>query len=394
MQSLYLTNPQSILDKNLNHLVEGAYLTIPSVEVMSSINKNTARTNSENADRIWQKKSPTSSESKKKSTPAAANVNKNDLNLVKTEINQKLETMDNAQQKQLKNIQYDVLNSIDGLEEILKENTALNERLSSVNERLLNLQSEVEQGKELKRQMDELQALLAEAESRELLLLQEKKQAELAEQKEAELEEQRLTSQTWFIVLMSTIPAMLIIAIGFFVVFRKKQETTKPSKKTAGSSKRKKNDEDDISVEEVEDFDEALLLDDDLSIDLLEESILENSQDNEDFNADDSAARAPESNTPLDTLDELDILDDTTEDKKESNESSELDELDALLDEINAENEDTLPPLSDEDEVLDVSKEDDIGALPDENTKAAEPSEQDDIDDLLYEVKFEDVPES
>ncbi|MGB0937283.1 MAG: FimV/HubP family polar landmark protein, partial [Colwellia sp.] len=392
MQALYHANPNSFLDDNVNHLVQGAFLLIPDADTMFSIDKETAKENSENADRVWQQKLPEITKSK----PAKQkNVNKDDLNLVKKEINQKLETMDSAQQKQLKNIQYDVLNSIDGLEEILKENSALNERLVSVNEKLANLQVEVEQGKALKRQMDDIQALLRQAEAREKLLIKERQQAELKDLQQAEKEKQKLTSQTWFIALISTLPALIVMGgITLFILRKKKSSNEQSKKKTNKLDQQNTTPEKEDTLDELE---EELLLDDDLSIDLLEESI------NEEESLADSSSTKPES--PTDALDELDILDEVSENNTSSTQSDELDELDALLDEINAESEseseseDVSLELSADEEPVELSKEEDIGSeqLEDDELPEVQPedileqaekeiSSPDDIDDLLDEV--------
>jgi pilus assembly protein FimV len=351
MESLYQENPKSFLDNNVNHLVEGSFLNIPDIEVMFSIDKDTAKLNSENADRVWQKKLPEIS----KATPAKEKiVNKDDLNLVKTEINQKLETMDSAQQKQLKNIQYDVLNSIDGLEEILKENTSLNERLTSMNEKLANLELEVEQGKALKQQMDDIQNLLKQAQAREQSLIRERQQAELKELQEAELAKEKLTSQTWFIVLVSTLPAFLIIG-GLALFFIRNKKPSGDKRKDAKITKHdKKQKEDAPLTQTAEDELDIDLLEDDLSIDLLEKTVNEG--------ADFEYSKEGNTNSRSEPLDELDILEDISVDDALVNQSDELDELDALLDEINAENEEELPTNQQDKEPLDISLENDISS--------------------------------
>jgi pilus assembly protein FimV len=351
MESLYQENPKSFLDNNVNHLVEGSFLNIPDIEVMFSIDKDTAKLNSENADRVWQKKLPEIS----KATPAKEKiVNKDDLNLVKTEINQKLETMDSAQQKQLKNIQYDVLNSIDGLEEILKENTSLNERLTSMNEKLANLELEVEQGKALKQQMDDIQNLLKQAQAREQSLIRERQQAELKELQEAELAKEKLTSQTWFIVLVSTLPAFLIIG-GLALFFIRNKKPSGDKRKDAKITKHDKKQKEDAPLTQTdEDELDIDLLEDDLSIDLLEKTVNEG--------ADFEYSKEGNTNSRSEPLDELDILEDISVDDALVNQSDELDELDALLDEINAENEEELPTNQQDKEPLDISLENDISS--------------------------------
>ena len=386
MESLYQENPKSFLDNNVNHLVEGSFLNIPDIEVMFSIDKDTAKLNSENADRVWQKKLPEIS----KATPAKEKiVNKDDLNLVKTEINQKLETMDSAQQKQLKNIQYDVLNSIDGLEEILKENTSLNERLTSMNEKLANLELEVEQGKALKQQMDDIQNLLKQAQAREQSLIRERQQAELKELQEAELAKEKLTSQTWFIVLVSTLPAFLIIG-GLALFFIRNKKPSGDKRKDAKITKHdKKQKEDAPLTQTAEDELDIDLLEDDLSIDLLEKTVNEG--------ADFEYSKEGNTNSRSEPLDELDILEDIGVDDSLVNQSDELDELDALLDEINAENEEELPTNQQDKEPLDISLENDISSYsmksPDESDALIDEVIEKEIDEVLPEPQAASITE-
>lgn len=44
MQALYQANPNSFVDGNFNHLVQGQYLKIPSFDRMMSVNKSVAKT--------------------------------------------------------------------------------------------------------------------------------------------------------------------------------------------------------------------------------------------------------------------------------------------------------------------------------------------------------------
>ncbi len=89
MQALYQANPNSFVDGNLNHLVEGRYLKIPSFDRMMAVNRTAAKQKSRQDDKDWQKKQPKKS-ARKATTPQEAGVNKKDLDTVKTEINDHL----------------------------------------------------------------------------------------------------------------------------------------------------------------------------------------------------------------------------------------------------------------------------------------------------------------
>ena len=134
MQALFQENPQAFVENNRNHLVEGQYIKIPSFERMMSIDSQIARKNTEMDEQAWQDKQPKIAKPKKK--PAEPSVNKKDLDTVKVEINEQIKTLDSAQQQRLETIQNDVLDSIDGLQAILKENESLRQRLTSFNDKL------------------------------------------------------------------------------------------------------------------------------------------------------------------------------------------------------------------------------------------------------------------
>ena len=201
MEALHQANPNSFVNNNFNHLVEGRYLKIPSFDRMMSINTAIAKQKSRQDDKDWQKKQP-KTVAKKAIKPQEPSVNKKDLDTVKVEINDQLQKIDHEQQKRLTNIQNDVLDSIDGLQAILKENENLRQRLTSFNSQLGTMQKEVAKGKEIKLQMDDMirlqQALLEKAQAREQELLLEKQQSAL--------EKDNIFSSLWFIVLMATFP--------------------------------------------------------------------------------------------------------------------------------------------------------------------------------------------
>ena len=55
MEALYQKNPQAFADQNINHLLDGKYLTIPSYNDMMSINPESARLKSARDDKAWNK---------------------------------------------------------------------------------------------------------------------------------------------------------------------------------------------------------------------------------------------------------------------------------------------------------------------------------------------------
>ncbi|MFQ3195926.1 MAG: pilus assembly protein FimV, partial [Colwellia sp.] len=217
MQALYQKNPQAFKENNLNHLNNGQYLKLPSIDEMRAINPVQAKSKSTTDDKTWQKK-VAKTVKKKVVPPAELAIKKKDLDATKKEINAQLEEIDTKQTVRLETIQNDVLDSIDGLQAILKENENLNSRLSNFNEQLDVMQNEVAKGKEIKLQLNDVialqQELLKKAEAREQELLLEKQKIEL--------ENDGITSQLWFKILMSTLPALSAIMFGAWLMRRKK----------------------------------------------------------------------------------------------------------------------------------------------------------------------------
>ena len=433
MQALFENNPDAFKDSNLNHMINGQYLKIPSIEAMRAISTENAQKKSRSDDKAWQKK-VVKVASKKAKTPEDASVNKKDLDAAKSEINVQLKAIDTTQQQRLATIQNDVLDSIDGLQSLLKENEALRKRLGSFNEQLDVMQNEVAKSKEIKLQMDNMialqQALLAKAEARE--------QALLLEQQKAELEGNSIMSSSWFIALMATLPAILVLALIAILLRRRsnkendaKPASTKKEKLTeqepeasVAAAEEPKTVDNELSLEDDVSLDSELSLDDELSIDLSE---VDDDQDDlfsddlsslDDELLDDDVVQLDDDLADLDDLEDISLDDDLEtlaldEDIVESDaleggqlDQSDLDSLFAGLEDEPNDSDDTIDILdsdlveqgdldsllsesSDEDLVVSedeelMNKPEDIDALLDasleENTDVSDP---DDIDALL-----------
>ena len=265
MQALYQENSQAFVDSNINHLVEGQYLKIPSFNNMMAVNTSTAKKKSAQDSKAWQKSQP---KKVKKVIVSEPSVNKKDLDSVKTEINDQLQKIDGQQQKRLATIQNDISDSINGLQAILKENENLRKRLSSFSDKLGVMQGEVAKGKEIKLKMDDMiklqQALLAKAEAREQQLLLEKQQAELAEQD--------ITSSLWFKIAMGTLPAILLLGLLAFLFKRRQQASDEVffnelDSKKQSPSPQKESEKEELSLDDELTLDDELSLDDELNLD-------------------------------------------------------------------------------------------------------------------------------
>ena len=444
MQALYQENPQAFVDSNINYLVEGQYLKIPSFNNMMAINTNSAKKKSESDSKAWKKAQP---KTPKIPVFIEPSVKKKDLETVKTEINDQLQKIDGQQQERLEHIQNDISDSIDGLQAILKENDDLRQQLTSFNDKLGIMQDEVAKGKEIKLQMDDMiklqQALLAKAEAREKELLLERQQAALAEQD--------IMSSLWFKIAMGTLPAILILLLLALLFKRRKQASDEvffnelDSKKQEPVAKKESTSEelsldDELNLDDELDLslDGELNLDDELDLSLDDELNLDDELDlslDDELNLDDDLSiDLIESDDDVIHLDEDDSLDDL-EDILLDDESDvdildggelDQDDLDSLLSGLDDEAENTeseeleggelsqddlndllggLDDFDDEDLVLEESSEeknepaeitdpDDIDALldsvSDSDNEPAEVTDPDDIDALLDSVSDPD----
>ncbi|MGB1201282.1 MAG: FimV/HubP family polar landmark protein, partial [Cognaticolwellia aestuarii] len=413
MQALFENNPDAFKDSNLNHMINGQYLKIPSIEAMRAISTENAQKKSRSDDKAWQKK-VVKVVSKKAKTPEEASVNKKDLEAAKSEINVQLKAIDTTQQQRLATIQNDVLDSIDGLQSLLKENEALRKRLGSFNEQLDVMQNEVAKSKEIKLQMDNMialqQALLAKAEARE--------QALLLEQQKAELEGNSIMSSSWFIALMATLPAILVLALIAILLRRRsnkendaKPASTKKEKLTeqepeasVAAAEEPKTVDNELSLEDDVSLDSELSLDDELSIDLSE---VDDDQDDlfsddlsslDDELLDDDVIQLDDDLADLDDLEDISLDDDLEtlaldEDIVESDaleggqlDQSDLDSLFAGLEDEPNDSDDTIDILDsdlveqgDLDSLLSESSDDDLVVSEDEELM----NKPEDIDALL-----------
>ena len=406
MQALYQENPQAFVDSNINYLVEGQYLKIPSFNNMMAINTNSARKKSENDSKAWKKAQPKSIE---KSVVVEPSVKKKDLDTVKTEINDQLQKIDGQQQERLELIQNDISDSIDGLQAILKENDDLRQRLSSFNDKLGVMQEEVAKGKEIKLQMDDMiqlqQALLAKAEAREQELLLEKELAALAEQD--------ITSSLWFKILMGTLPAILILSLLAFLFKRRKQASDEvffnelESKKQAPVAKKESPAEelsldDELNLDDELDLslDDELNLDDELDLSLDDELNLDDDLSIDLIDSDDDVIHLDEDDA-LDELEDILLDDDSDVDILDGGELGQ-DDLDSLLSGLDDDVEKSEESENEALEAGELSQEDlndllgglddslDEGLVVEESNEvtdeAAEVTEPDDIDALLNSV--------
>ncbi|QOL25280.1 hypothetical protein LP316_13400 [Thalassotalea sp. LPB0316] len=367
MQALYLKNPQAFKENNLNHLVNGQYLKVPSYDEIAAIDPVQAQAKSDNDDSIWEKKVKAAPKVVAKKAAPANVVQKQDLEQAKSEINQQLEDIGKSQVQRLETIQNDVLDSIDGLQALLQEDEKLKQRLSNFGQQLGEMQQQVAKGDEIKAQMDSqiklLQELLDKANAREQELMLEKQKAAL--------EESSFMSSIWFTILVATVPAVLVVSLIAFFLMRRKNSGEESKTEQAAPVAEKAAETPAVADAPADELalDGELSLDDELAIDLAE---------------DDELSDLGEADLGGDELfsDDLDDLDDELLDDDVIHLDDDLDDLeDISLDDLGDDQplDDTTELAGDDiDDMLDQTADSDEGEVLDGGELG-----QDMLDDLL-----------
>ncbi|MBS3796381.1 FimV/HubP family polar landmark protein [Pseudoalteromonas sp. BDTF-M6] len=230
MVALYEKNPNSFLDNNLNHMRDGAYLQIPSMREIRTVDPQQAKAKSEQDDKLWAGLKTASAAGNKAGASATSTTTTTDKQasaarqqqaaLAKQELELELERLKQQQNERLIELQQQLSASVSNAESILADNDRLRAQLQKITEQLT----------QVKAQLDEKDAEL-----------QQQLQQFMAERKAMARQQQIQQEQNagWFnalpgwlsLLLMMTLPALAILAL--VVVFLKKRNQGEDSKPVA-----------------------------------------------------------------------------------------------------------------------------------------------------------------
>ena len=408
MVAIYELNPQAFERQNLNLLVDGAVLKLPSERYVARVDANKARQRAQQDDESLGNKATAQQSSKTNNVkPVEELVNKSDLNDTKNQIEQKISQLDDQQIQQFEFLRQQFAASIDNVEALIDENRKVFERLDAVNQDLVDLRTQVDE--EVKPQIDqqlelqqELLALIKNAEARQ-------------QQREASSWSQSLTNPMTLIIGSSVLMLLLVGSIIFWLMKRTRTNDPVPTVASAiptNAPMATQPEVDDLSDSLVEDLaipdaDDDLFNDDELLDDVLSEELeeslddvveneLENYADLSDemlvpdiddesdslFEDDDDELLKDLGDVDLDELDGIDLSDENDIDLADSI-NDELDE--ELLSEL-----DTAVELEG-DSLDDLFDEDDLDG--EENVQEKALSNDDDIDSMLNAELDEDIAE-
>ena len=399
MVAIYELNPEAFERQNLNLLVDGAVLRLPSERYVSRIDAQQAQLRAQQDDQALGidvvANEPVANTNIK---PPTELVNKSDLNDTKNQIEQQISRLDDQQIEQFEFLRQQFAASIDNVEALIDENRKVFERLDAVNQDITDLRTQVDQ--EVKPQID--QQIVLQQELLDLI-----KSAEAREQeKEASSWTQYLTNPMTLIIGSTLL--MLLLVGGLVLWLLKRNSSSKDdapivaSAPTVNAPMATQPHVDDLSDSLVEDLaipdaDDDLFNDDELLDDVLSEELeeslddaveneLENYADLSDemlvpdieddsdslFEDDDDELLKELDDVDLDELDSIDLSDDNDIDLADSINDELDDELVSELDAAVELEDDSLDDLFEEDELSDL-----------DNDLVKELTSDEDIDALL-----------
>ncbi len=373
MVAIYELNPDAFEENNLNLLVDGAMLKLPSERYVARIDAEKARARAEQDDRSMSSQPSAPGNTLKNLKPSVPLVNQQDLSQTKNDIEQKITRLDEEQARQFDELRQQFAMSLENVQAILDENRKLYERVERVNDDLQTLKGQVEG--DVKSQIDTQVAL-----QQELLDMIKQEQAQRQSENESGFAD-ALTSPMALIIGSGLLTVALLSGLAAWLLSRKNspQPDTAPAQAPASEHASLDDDIDDLTTELSSDFDDKgelndddLFNDDDLLDDVLS-SELEEALDDE-----------------LENFAELDddmlVPDDDEDDAFETGDSEiEQDELDSLFDEDDLSDNTVTPDADDDfDGIALASDEDDTDEY-------AQPEQADDADDVRNDDDSTDI---
>ncbi|EKE83839.1 FimV/HubP family polar landmark protein [Idiomarina xiamenensis] len=214
MVAIAQANPRAFANGNLNRMLDGFYLRIPSLQEIQMVNPEAARRQvlvdqqlQEKAEQIKQQQSETES-IRAQQTQMLVDA--------RQQAQQAVAEVRQQQQQEFTELREQVSQSMTALERVYSENSALQQRLDELKTQIDDLQQRMSDDGELQQQLQQLVA------QQEQMLAEQRRQQQLAEQN---------SWSQWFssplnIALMSLLPAALIIALLYFVFMRRREQPT------------------------------------------------------------------------------------------------------------------------------------------------------------------------
>ncbi|MEC7823468.1 MAG: FimV/HubP family polar landmark protein [Pseudomonadota bacterium] len=356
MVAIYELNPDAFEQQNLNLMVDGATLNLPSDRYIARIDPTKARLKAEADDAAWARMEPRPGDSLNNLKPPVPLVNQDDLTQTKSELEQQLVQIDQSQARQFEELRNQFAASIDSVQALLDDNRKLYDRIEKINTDLESLRGRVDD--EVETKVEEQLAL--QRELKEILLSD--RAAKQAEQENSIAA--MLTSPMALIAGTALLSLSFIAGLAVWLMKRKsspaepgvklpEQPAPEVDESIADLSTAIESDIDDNELSDEELFNDDDLLDDVLSTEL--ESSL---------NEDESFA---------DLNDDMLVPDEGSDPFEEGDSELDQDELDSLFDDEFADDAD--------DDAIDLSADDDLLDDFESEQQAADLGELNDVED-------------
>ena len=356
MVAIYELNPDAFEQQNLNLMVDGATLKLPSDRYIARIDPTKARLKAEADDAAWARMEPRPGDSLNNLKPPVPLVNQDDLTQTKSELEQQLVQIDQSQARQFEELRNQFAASIDSVQALLDDNRKLYDRIEKINTDLESLRGRVDD--EVETKVEEQLAL--QRELKEILLSD--RAAKQAEQENSIAA--MLTSPMALIAGTALLSLSFIAGLAVWLMKRKsspaepgvklpEQPAPEVDESIADLSTAIESDIDDNELSDEELFNDDDLLDDVLSTEL--ESSL---------NEDESFA---------DLNDDMLVPDEGSDPFEEGDSELDQDELDSLFDDEFADDAD--------DDAIDLSADDDLLDDFESEQQAADLGELNDVED-------------
>ncbi|MDF2178053.1 hypothetical protein P2G88_07285 [Aliiglaciecola sp. CAU 1673] len=220
MLAIYELNPHAFEDKNLNLLINGSMLKLPSEVYAARIDPDEAKARAESDNKNWKPKSDKDNVAPnlKPVQPLASSA---EISQTRESLERKLSELDLLSNKQFELLQEQIGASIDSVSALLAENQKIFNRLDSVDQDIEELRSRVGQEGEIQQQMQSLLDLQNQ-------LLDLSRQAEMRQRAEAE---NSWSNNSALMVLAGVLPALL--ALGGLAFWLRNRSSSPVAEKAA-----------------------------------------------------------------------------------------------------------------------------------------------------------------
>lgn len=369
MLAIYELNPEAFEKQNLNLMIDGAILRLPSERYVSRIDIEEARQRALQDEQSWAKAQTLPGDPVENVKPPSPPVNQDDLNVTKTALENRLDSLNRSQIQQFDALKQQFSQSITSVEALLEDNQKLYERIEQVDSDLDALRERVEG--DVKTTMDAQSQNIDE-----MLTLLRQEQAQREQESESSILTS-LNSPMVIIIVSSLFTLSLIGGLAYWLLTRKSKpkaevpvdKPEKPISKAPDAADLPVDDgllDEPLNEDEVDDDD--LFNDDDLLDDVLS-SELEDSLDEELENFSDLSDEMLVPETETETAEDASV-DDLFE---EGDSKLAQDDLDSLFDES-------------DDDGIELSADDDVEQI----DQALSEDSESPIDDTLLDEALED----